>query len=56
MKILTKDNRLLTLLRISEVDGEHGSDKITCRDGNGKIVVIQFCDVQLAFGSYNFIN
>jgi len=56
MKILTKDKRLLTLVRIGEAECEKGSNKITCRDATGENVVITWDDVELVFGSYNFIN
>jgi hypothetical protein len=56
MKILTKDNRLLTLCSIGKADIEVGSDKITCRDENGKKVIITWSDVALAFGSYTITN
>jgi hypothetical protein len=54
MKILTKDKRLLTLCIIGEAGGEHGSDKIVCKDEHGRRVTITWSDVALAFGSYVF--
>lgn len=56
LRLLTKDGRLLTMLRIGEIGSDKGSDKITCLDKNKNQVDITFQDVQLVFGTYSFFN
>ncbi len=59
MKLLTHDNRLLTLLAIGELDRsgnspEKGSTQLKCRTENGKRVTISVHDVACFLGAYMF--
>lgn len=59
MKILTHDNRLLTLLAIGEFDKsgnslEKGSTQLKCRTENGKRVIISVHEIACFMGSYTF--
>ena len=59
MKLLTHDNRLLTLLAIGEFDRsgispEKGSALLKCRTENGKRVNISVHEVACFLGSYMF--
>lgn len=59
MKLLTHDNRLLTLLSIGEFDRsgvspEKGSTQLKCRTESGKRIIISVHDVACFLGSYIF--
>jgi len=56
LRLLTNDGRLLTMLRIGELNSEKGANKITCLDKNKNQVDITFQDVNLVFGTYSFFN
>lgn len=52
IRILTKDGRLFSLLRIGEsVKG--GANKITCSNKDGESVELTFGDISFVFGHYN---
>jgi len=55
MRILTKDNRLLQLLRIGDPDKD-GCANLYCETEEGKKVTVTWNDIQLSFGSYTFFN
>ncbi len=59
MKILTHDNRLLTLLAIGELDKsgcspEKGSTLLKCRTESGKRVMVSVHEVSCFLGAYIF--
>lgn len=59
MKLLTHDNRFLTLLAIGEFDrfgsaAEKGSTILKCRTENGKRVSVSIHEVACFLGSYTF--
>ncbi|MDR0660974.1 MAG: hypothetical protein LBG19_09295 [Prevotellaceae bacterium] len=59
MKLLTHDNRLLTLLAVGEFDrsgasSEKGSTMLKCRTENGKRVTISVHEIACFLGSYVF--
>ncbi|MDR0970543.1 MAG: hypothetical protein LBM67_08425 [Lentimicrobiaceae bacterium] len=55
MKILTKDNKLLELIKIGKNDSE-GSDELTCFDDKLNKVILKIADVAMFFGSYTFLS
>ena len=52
--IRTKDDRLLTVVRIGEPNKENGCNTILCRDDKGTKITITWQDVEVCYGSYNF--
>lgn len=56
LQVLTKDQRILTLMRFGEPDSDHGSDKLLCRTAAGVDEVVRLDQVKLIFGSYTFFN
>lgn len=59
MKLLTHDNRLLTLLAIGELDKsgsspEKGSTQLKCRTESGKRVIVSVHEVACFLGAYIF--
>lgn len=60
MRLLTKDNRLLTLLSIGEPNAKSGlvpnkgSTQLQCKTDNGKRLIISVHEVACFLGSYIF--
>lgn len=52
--IRTKDDRLLTVVRIGEPNKENGCNTILCKDDKGTKITITWQDVEVCYGSYNF--
>jgi len=52
--VRTKDDRLLTIIRIGEINKEKGCNTILCVDAFMKKVIISWQDVVVCYGSYQF--
>jgi len=52
--IRTKDDRLLTIIRIGEINKEKGCNTILCVDAFKRKVIISWQDVVVCYGSYQF--
>ena len=52
--VRTKDDRLLTVIRIGEQNKEKGCNTILCVDAFRKKVIISWQDVVVCYGSYQF--
>lgn len=51
MRVLTKDDTLITLIRIGEADKECGSDRLFGRTETGRKITITADDIKCFYGS-----